>query len=187
MQLRPPQPAAYLFVLDVSHNAVESGYLKYLCESLLDNLDRWELLRALAHTHTHTEERNTGLTTEGVSCVSGYLETHAPRWASSPSTTPSTSTTCRRSCPSRRCWWCLTSTVRQTLRPPRLSFACMAVQRQESLCVLFPLSPLDVFIPSHDSLMVNLKESKEVTSKHQSHFSNVPEPPGHRATVTRSV
>lgn len=39
-QLRPPQPAAYLFVLDVSHNAVEAGYLKYFCESLLDNLDK---------------------------------------------------------------------------------------------------------------------------------------------------
>ncbi|XP_077589495.1 protein transport protein Sec24B [Stigmatopora nigra] len=38
--LRPPQPAVYLFVLDVSHNAVESGYLKYFCQSLLDNLDK---------------------------------------------------------------------------------------------------------------------------------------------------
>lgn len=52
-QLRPPQPAAYLFVLDVSHNAVESGYLKYLCESLLDNLDRLELLNTRTlPTHT---------------------------------------------------------------------------------------------------------------------------------------
>lgn len=40
VQLRPPQPAAYLFVLDVSHNAVEAGCLKYICESLLDNLDK---------------------------------------------------------------------------------------------------------------------------------------------------
>lgn len=39
-QLRPPQPAVYLFVLDVSHNAVEAGYLKYFCESLLENLDK---------------------------------------------------------------------------------------------------------------------------------------------------
>nr|XP_020493137.1 protein transport protein Sec24B-like isoform X2 [Labrus bergylta] len=38
--LRPPQPAAYLFVLDVSHNAVESGYLKYFCDSLMENLDK---------------------------------------------------------------------------------------------------------------------------------------------------
>ncbi|XP_051942835.1 protein transport protein Sec24B [Hippocampus zosterae] len=38
--LRPPQPAVYLFVLDVSHSAVESGYLKYFCESLLENLDK---------------------------------------------------------------------------------------------------------------------------------------------------
>lgn len=40
VQLRPPQPAVYLFVLDVSHNAVEAGYLKYFCESLLENLDK---------------------------------------------------------------------------------------------------------------------------------------------------
>lgn len=37
--LRPPQPAVYLFVLDVSHNAVETGYLDIVCQSLLDNLD----------------------------------------------------------------------------------------------------------------------------------------------------
>ncbi|XP_056301913.1 protein transport protein Sec24A isoform X2 [Danio aesculapii] len=36
--LRPPQPAVYLFVLDVSHNAVETGYLDAVCRSLLDNL-----------------------------------------------------------------------------------------------------------------------------------------------------
>ncbi|XP_072291979.1 protein transport protein Sec24B [Eucyclogobius newberryi] len=36
--LRPPQPAVYLFVLDVSHNAVEAGYLKYFCDCLLENL-----------------------------------------------------------------------------------------------------------------------------------------------------
>lgn len=38
--LRPPQPAVYLFVLDVSHNAVECGYLQYFCQTLLENLDR---------------------------------------------------------------------------------------------------------------------------------------------------
>ncbi|XP_055484087.1 protein transport protein Sec24B isoform X4 [Psammomys obesus] len=38
--LRPPQPAVYLFVLDVSHNAVEGGYLTVLCQSLLENLDK---------------------------------------------------------------------------------------------------------------------------------------------------
>uniref|UniRef100_A0A674AM40 SEC24 homolog A, COPII coat complex component n=1 Tax=Salmo trutta TaxID=8032 RepID=A0A674AM40_SALTR len=32
--LRPPQPAVYLFVLDVSHNAVETGYLDVVCQSL---------------------------------------------------------------------------------------------------------------------------------------------------------
>lgn len=36
--LRPPQPAVYLFVLDVSHNAVETGYLNVFCQSLLDNI-----------------------------------------------------------------------------------------------------------------------------------------------------
>ncbi|KAK6474959.1 protein transport protein Sec24A-like [Huso huso] len=36
--LRPPQPAVYLFVLDVSHNAVETGYLDTVCQSLLDSL-----------------------------------------------------------------------------------------------------------------------------------------------------
>ncbi|XP_019639512.1 PREDICTED: protein transport protein Sec24A-like [Branchiostoma belcheri] len=38
--LRPPQPAVYLFVLDVSHNAVESGYLHSFCRVLLDELER---------------------------------------------------------------------------------------------------------------------------------------------------
>ncbi|KAM4808975.1 protein transport protein Sec24B isoform 2-T2 [Rhinophrynus dorsalis] len=38
--LRPPPPAVYLFVLDVSYNAVESGYLKFFSQSLLDNLDK---------------------------------------------------------------------------------------------------------------------------------------------------
>ncbi|XP_067280125.1 protein transport protein Sec24A isoform X3 [Pseudorasbora parva] len=37
--LRPPQPAVYLFVLDVSHNAVQTGYLEVVCQALLDNLD----------------------------------------------------------------------------------------------------------------------------------------------------
>nr|XP_057942202.1 protein transport protein Sec24A isoform X1 [Doryrhamphus excisus] len=36
--LRPPQPAVYLFVLDVSHSAVETGYLKVFCQSVLDNI-----------------------------------------------------------------------------------------------------------------------------------------------------
>ncbi|XP_062839074.1 protein transport protein Sec24B isoform X4 [Anolis carolinensis] len=38
--LRPPQPAVYLFVFDVSHNAVEAGYLSIVCQSLLKNLDK---------------------------------------------------------------------------------------------------------------------------------------------------
>ncbi|XP_064422900.1 protein transport protein Sec24A isoform X2 [Latimeria chalumnae] len=36
--LRPPQPAVYLFMLDVSHNAVQTGYLETVCQSLLENL-----------------------------------------------------------------------------------------------------------------------------------------------------
>lgn len=39
-QLRPPQPAVYLFLLDVSRLAVESGYLQLVCETLLAELDR---------------------------------------------------------------------------------------------------------------------------------------------------
>lgn len=38
-QLRPPQPPVYLFVFDVSHNAIETGYLNTVCQTLLDNLD----------------------------------------------------------------------------------------------------------------------------------------------------
>ncbi|XP_036793624.1 protein transport protein Sec24A isoform X1 [Oncorhynchus mykiss] len=37
--LRPPQPAVYLIVLDVSHNAVETGYLDVVCQSLLENIN----------------------------------------------------------------------------------------------------------------------------------------------------
>ncbi|KAJ7997145.1 hypothetical protein DPEC_G00225920 [Dallia pectoralis] len=37
--LRPPQPAVYLFVLDVSHNAVETGYVDVVCQSLLENIN----------------------------------------------------------------------------------------------------------------------------------------------------
>jgi protein transport protein SEC24 len=38
--LRPPQPAVYLFLLDVSFNAIETGYLSVFCRTLLDELDR---------------------------------------------------------------------------------------------------------------------------------------------------
>ncbi|XP_038146391.1 protein transport protein Sec24A isoform X1 [Cyprinodon tularosa] len=37
--LRPPQPAVYLFVLDVSHNALETGYLNVFCQSMLENIN----------------------------------------------------------------------------------------------------------------------------------------------------
>merc|ERR1719210_3080084 len=38
--LRPPQPAVYVFCLDVSHAAVETGYLKVFCDTLLDELEK---------------------------------------------------------------------------------------------------------------------------------------------------
>ncbi|KAM7441154.1 Protein transport protein Sec24B [Porites harrisoni] len=38
--LRPPQPAVFLFVLDVSFNALETGYLNMFCKLLKDNLDK---------------------------------------------------------------------------------------------------------------------------------------------------
>lgn len=37
--LRPPQPAIYLFLLDVSHGALETGYLQTFCKILLESLD----------------------------------------------------------------------------------------------------------------------------------------------------
>ncbi|KAM4676117.1 protein transport protein Sec24A [Discoglossus pictus] len=37
--LRPPQPPVYLFMFDVSHNAIETGYLTTVCQTLLDNLE----------------------------------------------------------------------------------------------------------------------------------------------------
>ncbi|XP_077434311.1 protein transport protein Sec24B [Vanacampus margaritifer] len=97
--LRPPQPSVYLFVLDVSHNAVESGYLKYFCESLLENLDK---LPGDSRTKV------------------GFL-----------------------------------------------TFDCSVhfYNLQEGLSqpqMLVVTDIDDIFIPSHDSLMVNLKESKEL-------------------------
>uniref|UniRef100_A0A914CCA1 Protein transport protein Sec24B n=1 Tax=Acrobeloides nanus TaxID=290746 RepID=A0A914CCA1_9BILA len=38
--LRPPQPALYFFILDVSSNAIENGYLHTFSEQLLINLDQ---------------------------------------------------------------------------------------------------------------------------------------------------
>ncbi|CAH0392823.1 unnamed protein product [Bemisia tabaci] len=37
--VRPPQPAVYLFLLDVSRLATQSGYLSIVCETLLAHLD----------------------------------------------------------------------------------------------------------------------------------------------------
>ncbi|XP_056138369.1 protein transport protein Sec24B [Lampris incognitus] len=97
--LRPPQPAVYLFVLDVSHNAVEAGYLKYFCETLLENLDKLP-----GDTRTRV----------------GFL------------------------------------TFDSTIHFYNL-------QEGLSLPQMLVVSDIDdVFIPSHDSLMVNLKESREL-------------------------
>ena len=38
--LRPPPPAVYLYLLDVSHNAINTGYLQNFCETLIENLDK---------------------------------------------------------------------------------------------------------------------------------------------------
>lgn len=38
--LRPPQPAVYIFLLDVSRQAVETGYIKSVCDVLLEELDK---------------------------------------------------------------------------------------------------------------------------------------------------
>ncbi|KAM3866754.1 protein transport protein Sec24B [Diretmus argenteus] len=97
--LRPPQPAAYLFVLDVSHNAVEAGYLKYFCESLLENLDKLP-----GDTRTRV----------------GFLT--------------------------------FDSTIHFYNLQEGLS--------QPQMLVVSDID--DVFIPSHDSLMVNLRESREL-------------------------
>lgn len=37
--LRPPPPAIYLFLLDVSSIAVQSGYLNVVCQKISDHLD----------------------------------------------------------------------------------------------------------------------------------------------------
>uniref|UniRef100_A0A669DXQ0 SEC24 homolog B, COPII coat complex component n=1 Tax=Oreochromis niloticus TaxID=8128 RepID=A0A669DXQ0_ORENI len=97
--LRPPQPAVYLFVLDVSHNAVEAGYLKYFCDSLLENLDK---LPGDSRTRV------------------GFLT--------------------------------FDSTIHFYNLQEGLS--------QPQMLVVSDID--DVFIPSHDSLMVNLKESNEL-------------------------
>ena len=38
--LRPPQPAVYIFLMDVSRQAVETGYINSFCNILLEELDK---------------------------------------------------------------------------------------------------------------------------------------------------
>lgn len=97
--LRPPQPAVYLFVMDVSHNAVESGYLRIFCDSLLENLDKLP-----GDTRTRV----------------GFL------------------------------------TFDSTLHFYNLQDGLS----QPQMLVVSDID--DVFIPTHDSLLVNLKESREL-------------------------
>lgn len=97
--LRPPQPAVYLFLLDVSHNAVESGYLNVFCQSLLDNLEKLP-----GDTRTRI----------------GFVT--------------------------------FDSTIHFYNLQEGLS--------QPQMLVVSDID--DVFIPTHDSLLVNLKESKEL-------------------------
>ncbi|XP_033830147.1 protein transport protein Sec24B [Periophthalmus magnuspinnatus] len=100
--LRPPQPAVYLFVLDVSHNAVEAGYLKYFCDCLLENL------------HSLPGDARTRV---------GFLT--------------------------------FDSTIHFYNLQDGLS--------QPQMLVVSDID--DVFIPSHDNLMVSLKESKELVKE----------------------
>ncbi|XP_030620740.1 protein transport protein Sec24B [Chanos chanos] len=100
--LRPPQPAAYLFVLDVSHNAIEAGYLNVFCQSLLENLDKLP-----GDTRTKI----------------GFLT--------------------------------FDSTIHFYNLQEGLS--------QPQMLVVSDID--DVFIPTHDSLLVNLKESKELVKE----------------------
>uniref|UniRef100_A0A8C6KJ12 SEC24 homolog B, COPII coat complex component n=1 Tax=Nothobranchius furzeri TaxID=105023 RepID=A0A8C6KJ12_NOTFU len=95
-------PAVYLFVLDVSHNAVEAGYLKYFCDALLENLDK---MPGDARTRV------------------GFLT--------------------------------FDSTIHFYNLREGLS--------QPQMLVVSDID--DIFIPSHDSLMVNLKESKELVKE----------------------
>lgn len=38
--LRPPQPAVYIFCLDVSRSSVETGYVKVFCDTLIEELEK---------------------------------------------------------------------------------------------------------------------------------------------------
>lgn len=38
--VRPPQPAVYIFLVDVSHNAIQSGMVATATRTILENLDR---------------------------------------------------------------------------------------------------------------------------------------------------
>lgn len=49
-----PQPPSFIFLIDVSYNAVKCGMVNIVCQelkSLLDYLPRY------AHTHTHGQKR----------------------------------------------------------------------------------------------------------------------------------
>ena len=37
--VRPPQPPVYVFVIDVSYNAIASGMVQKTCETILQSLE----------------------------------------------------------------------------------------------------------------------------------------------------
>lgn len=51
--LRPPQPAVYIFCLDVSRQAAETGYLEAFCATLKEELDK---LPGDGRTQVRTED-----------------------------------------------------------------------------------------------------------------------------------
>lgn len=101
-----PQPPAFIFLIDVSYNAVKSGMVDIVCQelkTLLDHLPRY------SNAGRRPENRpNLPLTSSFVDPGRTRKRTHRSGWASSPTTRSCTSTTSRRVWRSRRCWWSLT-------------------------------------------------------------------------------
>ena len=66
-----PQPPAFIFLIDVSYNAVKSGMVNIVCQelkTLLDHLPRY------AHKHTHAHTRTDAHINKAGCCkISGAL------------------------------------------------------------------------------------------------------------------
>ena len=55
---RPPQAAQYLFILDVSYNALKSGYLDIFAEELLSEYKEcYQLLIPWVECHSETSSK----------------------------------------------------------------------------------------------------------------------------------